>query len=190
MPNIILLGPPGAGKGTQSQKLMHKYGLMHIAPGDLLRAEIAQDTPLGRQAAEYIHQGQLAPTPLVIALVEKKLAAYRHGLLLDGFPRTLDQAQALDQACATHHISIDSVVLLTVPEAALLKRLSIRAKELARVDDQDENKIATRMQVYQNETLPVAAYYAQQKKLLKVNGVGPVQTVFERIVAAVDQQLG
>jgi adenylate kinase len=180
MTNVALFGPPGAGKGTQSQKLIQKYRLAHIAPGDLLREHINKKTALGQQ---------VAPNALVIDIVAAQLAAQKDddGFLFDGFPRTVIQARALEEKLASYNMEIDAVVFLEVPEQELIKRIKYRAKIGGRVDDQDENKIATRMRIYHDATLPVAQYYAQQNKLCKVNGVGEVDAIFERIVAAMGQ---
>ena len=189
MTNIALFGPPGAGKGTQSEKLMQRYQLVHIAPGDLMREQISKKTTLGRQVAQYINQGKLAPNALVIGIVAERLAASKDegGFLFDGFPRTTIQAQALEEKLASYNMQIDAVIFLEVPEQELVRRIKSRAQIAGRVDDQDEAKIATRMRVYHENTLPVAQYYARQNKLVKVSGVGAVDTIFERIVAAVQQ---
>jgi len=189
MTNIALFGPPGAGKGTQSQKLIQKYQLTHIAPGDLLREHINKKTALGQKVASYINKGKLAPNALVIDIVAAQLAAQKNGdgFLFDGFPRTAIQAKALEEALASHNMQIDAVVFLEVPEQELIKRIKARAQIAGRVDDQDKFKIATRMRIYHSETLPVAKHYAQQNKLYKVHGVGAVDAIFERIVAVVGQ---
>lgn len=192
MPNIVLLGPPGAGKGTQSKKLLQKYQLIPIAPGELLREQIKKHTALGQQVAQYINKGKLAPHALVTDIVAAQLAVKKdsYGFLFDGFPRTAAQAAALQEKLAAHHLQIDAVICLEVPEAALISRLQLRAQTAGRADDQDEAQIATRMRIYHDETLPVARYYAQQNKLFKVNGVGEMDAISERIVAIIDQLQG
>jgi adenylate kinase len=189
MTNIALFGPPGAGKGTQSKKLIHKYQLIHIAPGDLLREQSNRKTVLGQQVAKYINEGKLAPNALVIEIVAEQLAAEKHGdgFLFDGFPRTAIQAKALEEKLTSYNMQIDAVIFLEVPEQELIRRIKARAKIAGRVDDQDEAKIATRMCIYHEETLPVAKHYAQQNKLFKIHGVGAVDTIFEHIVAAIGQ---
>jgi adenylate kinase len=185
MVNVALFGPPGAGKGTQSKKIVQQYQLVHIAPGDLLREQINLKTALGYQAAKYINEGKLAPSALVIDIVEGQLIAKKGGggFLFDGFPRTALQAKTLEEKLAGYHMHMDAVIFLEVPEQELIRRIKDRAKIEGRVDDQDEAKIATRMRVYHDETLPVAAYYSQQNKLFKVHGVGTVDAIFDRIVA-------
>ena len=185
MHNIVLFGPPGVGKGTQSQYLIERYALVHIAPGDLLRAQIKQNTPLGQQTAEYINNGKLAPDTLVTDIVFQAIAAHRHspGFLFDGFPRTMVQAQSLPSKMADLHLDIDAVIFIDAPEEALLQRIKLRAQSAGRTDDQDDEKVATRMRTYLQDTLPVAQYYAQQGKLHKVDGMGTVEEVFSRIVA-------
>lgn len=189
MTNIALFGPPGAGKGTQSQQLIHKYQLAHIAPGDLLREHINQKTALGYQVAQYINEGKLAPNALVIDMVEEQLIAKKNGggFLFDGFPRTVIQAKALEEKLAVYNMQMDAVIFLEVPEQELIRRIKDRAKIAGRVDDQDEAKIATRMRIYHDETLPVATYYAQQNKLFQVHGVGAVDAIFDRIVATIEK---
>lgn len=189
MPNIILFGPPGAGKGTQSKKLMQKYQLVHIAPGDLLRAQISRKTPLGVQVAQYINEGKLAPDALVVDIVAEQLASkkHAHGFLFDGFPRTAAQAKALQEKLTAHHLQIDAVIFLEVPEAELLQRIRQRAQTAGRADDQDAAKVATRMRIYHEETLPIVQYYAQRNKLFKVDGLGAVDDIFERIAVVIDQ---
>lgn len=192
MPNIALFGPPGAGKGTQSQKLVQAYQLTPIALGDLLREQISQQTALGQQVNSYISAGKLVPDTLAIKLVEAQLNTQKHsaGLLFDGFPRTVTQAKALDDTLSTHKMQIDGVIFLDAPEAALIQRIQARAKVSGRTDDQDEAKIATRMRVYLDETLPVAQHYAQQDKLFRLDGMGAVEMVSERIVAVMNKLLG
>lgn len=190
MINLVLLGPPGAGKGAQSQKLIEKHQLVHITPGELLREQVKKNTTLGQQVAKYINAGQLAPSALVTDIVATQLAAKKDGpgFLFDGFPRTTAQAVALEALLSTHDLQIDAVILLEVPEAELLQRIKSRAQIAGRADDQDEAKVTTRMRIYHEETLPLADYYAQQNKLFKVDGVGEKDTVFERIVAVMAQQ--
>jgi len=183
MPNIALFGPPGAGKGTQSQRLIQTYQLTPIALGNLLREHIHQQTALGQQVRSYISAGQLVPDALVVHLVEAELAAQKHnsGLLFDGFPRTVAQAQALEQALRARQMTIEAVIFLEVPEVELIQRIQERAQIDQRADDQDETKIATRMRLYAEKTLPVAQYYAQKNKLIKLDGTGTVEAVYKRI---------
>ena len=189
MPNIALFGPPGAGKGTQSQKLIQTYQYTAIALGDLLREQVSQQTALGQQINSYISMGKLVPDTLAISIVEAQVIAKKHSnrLLFDGFPRTVRQATALETMLASHQMTIDGVLFLDVPEAELVQRIQGRAKMGGRTDDQDTAKVATRMRIYADETLPVAQYYAQQGKLLKIDGTGLVEQVTKRIFAAVDK---
>ena len=189
--NIILFGPPGSGKGTQSQKLIERYQLAHISPGELLRGHVKNNTELGQQVAQYINTGKLAPQELVQDIVTAELVANKTGagFLFDGFPRTIAQAKELEGILAQQQLQIDVAILIEVPEEELLARIQGRARTAGRVDDQDAAKVATRMRIYHEETLPIAAYYEQQNKLCKVNGVGAVEQVFEHIVAAIDQTL-
>jgi adenylate kinase len=189
MTNIALFGPPGAGKGTQSKRIIQQYQLVHISPGDLLREQINQKTALGYQVAKYINEGELAPNALVIDIVEEQLIANKKGggFLFDGFPRTAIQAKILEEKLVTYNMRMDAVIFLEVPDKELMRRIKDRAKTAGRVDDQDEAKIATRMRIYHDETLPVATYYAQQNKLFKVHGVGTVDAIFDRIVAIMEK---
>lgn len=191
MINIILFGPPGSGKGTQSQKLIQQYYLAHISPGELLRGHVKNNTELGQQVAQYINTGKLAPQKLVQDMVTAELVVHKAGagILFDGFPRTIAQAKELETILATEELEIDIAILLEVPEKELLARIQERAQTAGRVDDQDAAKVTTRMRIYHEETLPIATYYEQQSKLFKVNGVGEPEQVFERIIAAIDQAL-
>lgn len=187
MTNIALFGPPGAGKGTQSDKLIQKYRLAHIAPGELMREQISKKTTLGQQVAQYINQGKLAPNALVIDMVAERLAASKGeaGFLFDGFPRTTIQAKALEEKLTGYNMQIDAVIFLEVPDLELVRRIKSRAQVAGRVDDQDEAKITTRMRIYHESTLPVAQYYDQQNKLFRVCGVGAVDTIFQHIDAVI-----
>lgn len=191
MTNIILFGPPGSGKGTQSQKLIQRYHLAHISPGELLRGHVKANTALGQQVAQYINTGKLAPQKLVQDIVTAELVANKigGGFLFDGFPRTIAQAEELEAILATEQLQIDIAILLEVPEKELLARIQERAQTAGRVDDQDAAKVATRMRIYHEETFPIAAYYEQHNKLFKVNGVGEMEQIFEQIVATIDQAL-
>lgn len=187
--HIILFGPPGVGKGTQSKKLISHYQLKHIAPGNLLRTQIQQQTPLGKKVAQYINVGKLAPAQLVIDIVMQQLTntTLQQGFLLDGFPRTVMQATQLDTQLARRRQKIDAVIILEVPTEELIKRIQRRATLEGRVDDQEPDKIKTRMHTYQVHTLPVLDYYRSQHSLIRVCGVGDEQQVFTRIVRALTQ---
>lgn len=185
MINVVLFGPPGVGKGTQSKKLIQRYKFVHIAAGDLLREQVNRKTALGNQIANYINIGRLAPNALVSDIVAAQIVDKQNhaGFLFDGFPRTVDQAKKLDGQLANCHMKLDVVILLEAPEKELIKRIKARATVENRIDDQDATRIATRMQIYQSETVPVANYYAQQGKLFKIAGVGTIDVIFQRIVA-------
>ncbi len=184
LPIIILFGPPGAGKGTQSQKIVDKYGLTHIATGDLFREHIAKGTDLGNAVQKYMNQGKLVPDQVVIDMVEKKIKQHNQckGLLFDGFPRSLAQAKALDEKLLQYGMQIQCVIALVVSEATLKQRISARSKTSGRTDDQDDQKIATRLNTYRNDTLPVELYYKNQEKLFSINGIGNIETIFAHIV--------
>lgn len=190
--NLVLFGPPGSGKGTQSDRIVEKYGLVHLSTGNLLRKEIKEKTPLGIEAQAFIDKGQLVPDEVVIGMVDTYFESHRDaaGFLFDGFPRTLPQAKALDNLLALKKTSISQVLMLEVNEEELIKRLVNRGKTSGRSDDADENIQRKRQEVYRNETLPVATYYADEKKITHVNGMGSIDEIFDRLSACIDQKIG
>lgn len=189
MLNIVLFGPPGAGKGTQSENLIKKYQLIHLSTGDLFRKHLGEGTELGTLAKSYMDQGNLVPDEVVIRMVEDKVASHLDspGFIFDGFPRTVPQAEALDVMLSNHGLKISGMIALEVPEEELKTRIRERAKTSGRVDDQDEDKINNRIKVYTEETTPVAGFYKNQDKLVSINGVGSIDHIFSEICATVDQ---
>ncbi|HEY6064353.1 MAG TPA: adenylate kinase [Chitinophagaceae bacterium] len=189
--NLILFGPPGSGKGTQSDKLVAKYGLVHLSTGNLLREEIATKTPLGLQAMGFMDKGQLVPDEVVIGMVDSHFDKHKEakGFLFDGFPRTVAQAKALDKLLELKKTEIGKVLILDVDEEELLKRLILRGKTSGRSDDADENILRSRQDVYKKETLPVASWYARTKKVIHVDGMGGVDEIFERLCSHIDKKI-
>lgn len=185
--NIVLFGPPGAGKGTQSQFLIDHYGLVHLSTGDLLRAEIKAGTPLGLQAKELMDAGNLVPDEVVIGMISNKLEAQpeAQGFIFDGFPRTHAQAKALDTLLESKAQSITAMLALEVAEEELVKRLLGRGATSGRADDQDESVIRNRIVEYGNKTAPLKEYYAGQGKFTGIDGVGSVQEITARLVKAI-----
>ena len=189
--NLILFGPPGCGKGTQSDKLVAKYGLVHLSTGNLLRQEIKDKTPLGLEAKSFIDKGQLVPDEVVIGMVDSYFDLHKEakGFLFDGFPRTVAQAKALDKLMELKKTEIGKVLMLNVDEEELIKRLVLRGKTSGRSDDADENVQRNRQAVYKKETLPVAEYYLKQKKVGTVDGMGDIQEIFERLSSQIDKKV-
>ena len=189
MLNIILFGPPGAGKGTQSQKIIEKYNLRHLSTGELLREHMSKGTNLGKVAKEYIDNGHLVPDNLVIRMVELEIdnRSGINGFIFDGFPRTVKQAEALDKMLEKHGEKIDLMIALEVDEEELKNRLRLRAKVSGRTDDQDEKRINNRIEVYKKQTVPVAKYYEKQSKLKRIHGIGEIDEIFSDICKAIDQ---
>ncbi|SIS80048.1 adenylate kinase [Belliella pelovolcani] len=189
MLNIVLFGPPGAGKGTQSEKLIEKYNLTHLSTGDLFRKHLGEGTELGKLAQKYMNEGRLVPDEVVIGMVEEKIKSTpdSKGFIFDGFPRTVAQAEALDVMLEALGMKISGMIALDVPEEVLKERIRERGKTSGRVDDQDETKIATRIKVYLDETLPVAGFYENQGKLTKIYGVGTIDEIFGNITSVIDQ---
>jgi len=190
--NIILFGPPGSGKGTQSEKLIERYGLKHLSTGDLLRAEIANKTPLGLEAKSLIDKGQLVPDEVVIGMIDSAIEANAgvNGFLFDGFPRTVAQAEALDKLLSFKKSVIGVMIALQVPEEELIARMLNRAKTSGRSDDADENVLRNRQAVYRRDTLPVADHYRKADKVEEVNGLGTVEEIFERLTQVIDKKKG
>lgn len=189
MLNLVLFGPPGAGKGTQSQKLIARYNLVHLSTGDLLRAQIAQGTELGLRAKKLMDEGLLVPDEVVIGMIGSALKDNKQaaGFIFDGFPRTVPQAESLDRLLAEHETKVSCMVALEVAEEELVKRLLERGKTSGRPDDQNEDKIRKRVTVYNTETAQVAGYYAQQQKFHALNGIGAIEDIFSQICAILDQ---
>jgi len=189
--NIVLFGPPGSGKGTQSEKIIDKYGLVHLSTGDLLRKERQLKTPLGIEAQQFIDKGQLVPDEVVIGMISSALDqnAEARGFLFDGFPRTVAQAEALDRLLELKKSDIAQVLFLEVNEEELIKRLVNRGKTSGRTDDADENVQRKRQEVYKNETLPVAAYYARSKKVININGIGEIDEIFSKLSSQIDKKI-
>lgn len=188
MVNIILFGPPGSGKGTQAEKLIEKYKLVHISTGDLLRAEMAAKTPLGQEARSFIDNGRLVPDEVVIGMISAKLDAHPKagGFIFDGFPRTIAQAEALDKLLSAKNYSITRLLSLEVSEPELIRRLLNRGKTSNRSDDQDVSIVRNRIDEYRKKTLPVADYYNRQGKLSNIKGEGSIEEIFNRLTAAIE----
>lgn len=189
--NVILFGPPGSGKGTQSEKLVEKYNFVHLSTGDLLRRERLLKTPLGIEAQLFVDKGQLVPDEVVIGMISSALDenAGARGFLFDGFPRTVAQAEALDKLLELKKSEISVVLFLEVNEEELITRLVNRGKTSGRSDDADENIQRKRQEVYKNETLPVAAHYSKARKVVNVNGMGGVEDIFSRLSALIDKKI-
>jgi len=187
MLNIALFGPPGAGKGTQSKKLLEKYNLTYISTGDMLRAEITEGSELGMKAKTIIDKGGLVDDELIIQIIEKKIQTNQdsHGILFDGFPRTTVQAYILEGLLLRMGSSLNCMISLEVPEDALVKRLLLRAKDSGRPDDALE-VIKVRLQEYENKTKPVAEFYEKKNKYYPINGVGEIEFIFNNIVDIIE----
>lgn len=189
--NLILFGPPGSGKGTQSEKLIGKYGLKHLSTGDLLRSEIAQQTPLGVEAKKIMDKGQLVPDEVVIGMISSALDSNpdAKGFLFDGFPRTAAQAEALDKLLELKNTSIGAMLALEVSQEELVKRLLKRGQTSDRSDDTNENVIRERIAVYHSKTAAVADYYKAFDKVVFLKGEGTIEEIFERISKEIDSRL-
>jgi adenylate kinase len=186
--NLILFGPPGSGKGTQSEILVEKYGLIHLSTGNLLREEIANKTPLGIEAKKLMDHGRLVPDEVVIGMVDSYFDHHKDavGFLFDGFPRTVAQAEALDKLLALKKTDIAVMLALEVTEEELVKRLLNRGKTSGRSDDTHEEVIRKRFAVYMNETSPVAEYYKKTKKFKAIKGEGSVDEIYNSLRQAID----
>ncbi|HMG93682.1 MAG TPA: adenylate kinase [Chryseolinea sp.] len=191
MINLILFGPPGAGKGTQSAKLIEKYSLTHISTGDLFRKHLKEGTPLGKLAQEYMTKGNLVPDKVVIDMVDDKInsSGKINGIIFDGFPRTTPQAEALDKLLASRNAPIKVLIELNVPEDELKKRLAERAIKENRPDDAKPEVIANRISVYKAETVAVGDYYKKLGKYASVVGVGEIDNIFANLCREVDKSL-
>ena len=189
MLNIVIFGAPGSGKGTQSDKLIEHYNLFHISTGDVLRDHIKRGTELGQIAKGFIDQGQLVPDELIIDILAQVLDENKdnatEGVIFDGFPRTIPQAEALEQLLADRGTKIDAVVGLEVPEDELIKRILLRGRLSGRADDNEETA-RKRLEVYHNQTSPLKAYYEHQGKYLAINGFGSIDDIFGQIKESLD----
>ncbi|MBC8046012.1 MAG: adenylate kinase [Fimbriimonadaceae bacterium] len=190
MINIILFGPPGSGKGTQAAMLKEHFNLLHISTGDLLRAEIKNETTLGMEAKKFMDAGQLVPDAIVINMiggtVDEVNQKNKSGIIFDGFPRTVAQAEALDNLLAEKNTSIKCVLSLVVDEEELTKRILERGKSSGRTDDQDEATIKKRVLEYRTKTEPVANYYAQHNLVKEIKGIGSISEIFEALKNAIE----
>lgn len=188
MLNLVLFGPPGAGKGTQSQKLIEKYGLIHLSTGDLLRSEIAQGTTLGLEADHLMKEGKLVPDAVVIGMISHKLDSNtgEKGFIFDGFPRTVAQAEALDELLISKNAPINGMIALEVDDDELERRLLLRGKDSGRPDDANPEVIRKRIKEYNDKTAPVAEFYKNQNKFKSINGIGSVNEIFDAISTVVD----
>ncbi len=188
MLNLVLFGPPGAGKGTQSEKLIGKYGLVHISTGDVFRA-LNPDSDLAKLAKSYSDKGNLVPDEITIEILENEVAKHpdAKGVIYDGFPRTNTQAEALDKFLSSKGSGITMMVALDVNEGELKTRLLSRAKVSGRADDADPDIIQTRIDNYNKQTAPVADFYKSQGKLRLIDGIGSIDEIFNRICTAIDK---
>jgi len=187
MLNVVIFGPPGSGKGTQSNKIIRKYGLYHLSTGDMLRAEMAEETELGLEAKSLVTRGELVPDEVVIGMIAKRIEAAGdiNGFIFDGFPRTVKQAETLDNLLSTRNMEITMMINLDVETKELIDRLLKRAEAEGRADDNFET-IQNRIQVYESQTSPVIEYYAKQDKARPVDGLGSVDDIFNRIVNVIN----
>lgn len=188
MLNLVLFGPPGAGKGTQSEKLLEKYGLVHLSTGDILRGEMKAGTELGMKAKSLIEAGNLVPDEVVIGMIGNKISENLdgNGFIFDGFPRTQAQAEALDKLLADKGTGVSVMLSLEVAEEELVKRLLERGKSSGRADDANEETIKNRIAVYNKETSVLVDYYSAQGKQVGIPGVGQIDEIFSKLCTAID----
>lgn len=188
--NLILFGPPGSGKGTQSARLIEKYGLKHLSTGDLLRSEITQQTPLGIEAKNFMDRGQLVPDEVVIGMISTALEnnPKASGFLFDGFPRTAAQAEALDKLLHLKKTAIAVMLALDVSDDELIKRLLHRGQSSGRSDDVNETIIRSRIHEYENKTKPVADYYKKFNKVVHIKGEGSVDEIFDALCKEIEKR--
>jgi adenylate kinase len=188
MINIVLFGPPGAGKGTQAERLTEKYNLVHLSTGDIFRANIKNETELGKLAKSYMDKGELVPDEVTIKMLESEVDKnpLAKGFIFDGFPRTIPQAEALDTFLSSKNSDIKLMVALDVPVDELVKRLLLRGKDSGRADDTDETIIQNRIRVYNEQTAIVADFYDAREKFSKIDGVGSIDEISQRLYDAID----
>ena len=188
MLNIVIFGALGSGKGTQSERIVEKYGINHISTGDVLRAEIKNGTELGKTAKGYIDQGQLIPDELMIDILASVFDSFKDskGVIFDGFPRTIAQAEALKKMLAERGQDVSVMVDLEVPEDELMVRLIKRGKDSGRADDNEET-IKKRLHVYHSQTAPLIDWYKNEKKYQHINGLGTMEGIFAEICEAIDK---
>jgi adenylate kinase len=189
MLNIVIFGAPGSGKGTQSERIVDKYGIHHISTGDVLRAEIKNGTELGKTAKNYMDQGQLLPDELIIDILASTLDALEEskGVIFDGFPRTIAQAEALKKMLAERGQDINVMIDLDVPEEILMERLINRGKQTGRTDDNEET-IKKRLVVYHSQTSPLKEWFKKENKYQQIKGHGELETIFTDLCNAIDNK--
>jgi len=189
MLHLILFGPPGAGKGTQAQLLGTQFGLIHISTGDLLRSELANRTELGLEAKRFMDRGELVPDETVISMIMNRIHQMSEtgGVIYDGFPRTIPQAEALDRILKSEHEKISALISLEVPHNELVKRLMLRGETSGRSDDRNISVIENRIKVYQEKTKPLIDYYNQQQKYHTVDGTGTIEQISQRLTNLVEK---
>jgi len=190
MLNIILFGPPGAGKGTQSAKIIEKYNLTHLSTGDVFRYNIKNETELGVLAKSYIDKGELVPDEVTNNMVKDFLTREKNefGFIFDGYPRTIAQGETLNNMLLEMGTSVSMMIALEVDEDELVKRLLERGKTSGRVDDQDEGTIRNRFRVYAEETSPLAEFYSEQDKYVGIYGMGEIEEIFDRLCQAIESK--
>lgn len=191
MINLILFGPPGSGKGTQAKHIVEKFNLMHISTGDLFRYEMGNDTPLGLKAKEYISKGELVPDEITIGMLKNKVNANEdaEGFIFDGFPRTIKQAEALDEFLKEKGEQVNLLLALQVDDDEIVSRILNRGKTSGRADDNDESIIRNRIEVYNEETSPVYSYYDNQGKAQSISGIGEIDEIFDRLSQAIEKEM-
>lgn len=185
--NIVIFGAPGAGKGTQSDLLVKQYGLTHVSTGDLLRKEIADQTELGKRIKSIMDSGSLVSDDIVVEMIDNAIAKDNNGMLFDGFPRNVAQAEVLDKLLAKHGRKLTCMVSLDVPREELIRRMLERAKVSGRSDDNEET-IKNRLKEYEAKTKPVADYYESKGLQVKVNGMGSVESISSAIISEIDKR--
>jgi len=189
MLNIVLFGPPGAGKGTQASKLIDKYGLTHLSTGDVFRANIKGETELGKLAKSYMDKGYLVPDEVTIKMLESEVNKHpeARGFIFDGFPRTIPQADALEDFLKSRGTSVSLMLALDVSEDELTKRLLLRGVDSGRPDDQNEGIVRNRIKVYNDQTSVVADFYTKQNKFESINGIGSINDIFNHVCEVINK---